>query len=95
MGYGVVQSPTFNLKQFPVGKSLRIRSNDRKDFYGFDYDVLVVRCSPLQLEVAYINQDKLNVTSVVNKIIPIGVVADGDIEIYELDTMVAQIKSRD
>lgn len=90
----LVNKPQFDTAKLRPGKALRVSSKDRNDWYGFNYDCLIVEAAPLELQLAYVKERKGDIEddergsyySVEKKTLPIDLVASGTVTIELLNT---------
>jgi hypothetical protein len=89
----LVTKPQFDPEELKSGKALRVkitRSHSVPEgWYGFDRSALVVRCSPLELQLVYIKEKG---DSWETKTLPIDIVANGTIQITPLTEEFVQTK---
>lgn len=74
---GLISKPQFDANVFMPGTAFSVATRDRNEWYGFNYNCLVVEYAPLKLTVAHINKDGHLKT----RCIPVGAVADGTLTI--------------
>lgn len=52
---GIVNKPQFDINTFSIGKAFRMTGNSKG--FNFDRDCLILKSTPLSLEVVYVNNE--------------------------------------
>ena len=52
---GVVNKPQFDVNTFSTGKAIRIVGNSKG--FNFDRDCLILKATPLSVEIVYVNNE--------------------------------------
>lgn len=83
---GIVQSPVFDVKFFPMGSPVHIQGSSKGygSYYGIDVDGLVKYASPLELTVIYLKEVEKEV-EVRELIMPIKAVVNGEVHVKRSD----------
>lgn len=80
---GLVNKPQFDTSVFTPGRAIRVESRDRNKFYGFNNNCLVVKATPLNMDVAYVKDEnnKEIPPHIDYETIPVDLVASGVVTI--------------
>lgn len=84
----LIERPQFDTKSLKPGTAVRVKSSDRNNWYGFNYDCLIVESRPLSLKLAYVKKSDKHmedINDVETKSLPVDMVADGVITIEKLE----------